>query len=111
MTQNQKSQEQRLSAAVPFGFDAQAIPIHEICADQPIVAVHHLHPANLKSRFLNPPAWQPEITDENRQVIAAGIIQNRQAAGKITQAAVLIALLIKSDGLSVLLTQKNRSFA
>jgi len=107
MTRNQKPQEQKLSAATPLSFDAQAIPIHEVCADQPIVAVHHLHPANLKSRFLNPPAWQPEITDENRQVIAAGIIQNRQAAGKITQAAVLIPLLLKADGLSVLLTQRT----
>ncbi|MGV0980870.1 MAG: CoA pyrophosphatase [Polynucleobacter sp.] len=107
MTQNQKPQEQGLSAAAPLGFDAQAIPIYEVCADQPIVAAQHLHPANLKSRFLNPPAWQPEITDENRQVIAAGIIQNRQAAGKITQAAVLIPLVLKSDGLSVLLTQRT----
>lgn len=72
-----------------------------------MVANHHLHPSNLKNRFLNPPAWQPEITDENRQVIAASIIQNRQAAGKITQAAVLIPLLLKSEGLSVLLTQRT----
>lgn len=107
MTRNQKPQEQQLSAAAPLSFDAQAIPIHEVCADQPIVTPHHLHPENLKSRFQNPPAWQPEITDENRQVIAAGIIQNRQAAGKITQAAVLIPLLLKADGLSVLLTQRT----
>ncbi len=107
MTRNQNPQEQKLSAATPLSFDAQAIPIHEVCADQPIVASHHLHPANLKSRFLNPPAWQPEITDENRQVIAADIIQKRQAAGKITRAAVLIPLLLKSDGLSVLLTQRT----
>ncbi|AGG34022.1 NUDIX hydrolase [beta proteobacterium CB] len=107
MIQNQKPQEQKLSAATPLSFDAQAIPIHEVCADQPVVAAHHLHPANLKSRFLSPPDWQPEITDENRQVIAAGIIQNRQAAGKITQAAVLIPLLLKNDGLSVLLTQRT----
>ena len=107
MTQNPNPPEQKLSAAAPLGFDAQAIPIHEVCAGQPAVAYDHLHPTNLKNRFQNPPAWQPEITDENRQVIAAGIIQNRQAAGKITQAAVLIPLLIKGDGLSVLLTQRT----
>ncbi|OZA15626.1 MAG: CoA pyrophosphatase [Polynucleobacter sp. 24-46-87] len=107
MTQNQKPQEQRLSAATPLSFDAQAIPIHEVCASQSKVASHHLNPLSLKSRFQSPPAWQPEITDENRQVIAAGIIRQRQAAGKVTRAAVLIPLLQKSEGLSVLLTQRT----
>jgi 8-oxo-dGTP pyrophosphatase MutT (NUDIX family) len=107
MTQNQKFQEQRLSAATPLSFDAQAIPIHEVCSSQSKVAKHHLDPLNLKSRFQNPPAWQPEITDENRHVIAAGIIQQRQAIGKVTRAAVLIPLLQKSEGLSVLLTQRT----
>ncbi len=48
MIQNQKPQEQKLSAATPLSFDAQAIPIHEVCTDQPIVAAHHLHPTNLE---------------------------------------------------------------
>jgi 8-oxo-dGTP pyrophosphatase MutT (NUDIX family) len=107
MTQNPKPQEQRLSAVTPLSFDAQAIPIHEVCGGQPKVAQHHLDPLSLKSRFQNPPAWQPEITDENRQVIAAGIIQQRQAAGKVTRAAVLIPLLQRGEGLSVLLTQRT----
>ncbi|MES2586004.1 MAG: CoA pyrophosphatase [Pseudomonadota bacterium] len=107
MPTNPKSQEQRLSVAAPLGFDAQAIPIYEICTGQSIVASHHLDPLNLKNRFQNPPAWQPEITDENRHVIAADIIQKRQAAGKVTRAAVLIPLLLKSDGLAVLLTQRT----
>jgi 8-oxo-dGTP pyrophosphatase MutT (NUDIX family) len=97
MPTNPKSQEQRLSVAAPLGFDAQAIPIYEICTGQSIVASHHLDPLNLKNRFQNPPAWQPEITDENRHVIAADIIQKRQAAGKVTRAAVLIPLLLKSQ--------------
>ena len=107
MTQKHKPQEQRLSVATPLGFDAQAIPIHAICSDQPKLEADRLNPANLRSRFQNPPAWQPEITDENRQVIAADIIQKRQAAGKVTRAAVLIPLLLKSDGLTVLLTQRT----
>jgi 8-oxo-dGTP pyrophosphatase MutT (NUDIX family) len=107
MTQNHKPQEQRLSVATPLGFDAQAIPIHAVCSDQPKLVADCLDPINLRSRFLNPPAWQPEITDENRQVIAADIIQKRQAAGKVTRAAVLIPLLLKSDGLAVLLTQRT----
>ncbi|MBU3602466.1 CoA pyrophosphatase [Polynucleobacter sp. AM-25C3] len=107
MTQKSNPQDQAFSVAVPAGFDAQAIPIHEVCASQSKVAAHVLDPFNLRDRFQSPPVWQPEITDENRQVIAAEIIQRRQAAGKVTRAAVLIPLLLKSDGLSVLLTQRT----
>jgi 8-oxo-dGTP pyrophosphatase MutT (NUDIX family) len=107
MIQKSNSQNPALSVAVPAGFDAQAIPIHEVCFGQPKVATHFLEPLGLKDRFRSPPPWEPEITDENRHVIAADIIRNRQAAGKVTQAAVLIPLLLKSDGLSVLLTQRT----
>jgi len=107
MTQISKPLDPALSAAVPVGFDAQAIPIHTICADQSPVATQHLNPISLRARFLNPPVWEPEITDENRHVIAADIIFKRQAAGKVTRAAVLIPLLLNSDSLSVLFTQRT----
>ena len=107
MTQKLNPQDQALNIAAPPGFDAQAVPIHEVCAGQPKVATHVLDPLNLRARFQSPPAWQPEITDESRHVIAADIISKRQAAGKVTRAAVLIPLLLNSDGLSVLLTQRT----
>lgn len=107
MPKNLKPQESKLSIATPLNFDARVIPIHEVCSDQPKVISHHLDPSSLRYRFQNPPVWQPEITDENRHVIAADIISKRQAAGKVTRAAVLIPLLLKSDGLSVLLTQRT----
>ncbi|MEY4523866.1 MAG: hypothetical protein RIR27_942 [Pseudomonadota bacterium] len=107
MPKNLKPQESKLSIATPLNFDARAIPIHEVCSDQPKVISHHLDPSSLRYRFQNPPVWKPEITDENRHVIAADIISKRQAAGKVTRAAVLIPLLLKSDGLSVLLTQRT----
>jgi 8-oxo-dGTP pyrophosphatase MutT (NUDIX family) len=107
MTQQSSPQDQAFSVAAPIGFDAQAIPIQEVCVGQSKVAAHVLDPLNLRDRFQSPPVWQPEITDESRQVIAADIIQRRQAAGKVTRAAVLIPLLLKSDGLSVLLTQRT----
>jgi 8-oxo-dGTP pyrophosphatase MutT (NUDIX family) len=107
MPKNFKPQETELSIATPLNFDAQAIPIHEVCMDQPKVTPYYLDPSNLKYRFQNPPDWQPEITDENRHVIASNIISKRQAAGKVTRAAVLIPLLLKRDGLSVLLTQRT----
>ncbi|QWD64553.1 CoA pyrophosphatase [Polynucleobacter sp. MWH-UH2A] len=96
-----------INVAAPPGFDAQAIPIHQVCADQMKVAPALLEPHALKARLQSPPQWEPEITDENRHVIAADIIARRQAAGKVTRAAVLIPLLLKEDGLSVLLTQRT----
>jgi len=102
-----KIEEDAINVAAPLGFDAQAIPIHEICGDQIKVPKEHLEPASLKAHFQTPPIWQPEITDENRHVIAADIITKRQAAGKVTRAAVLIPLLLKADGLWVLLTQRT----
>lgn len=107
MTQKSNPLDPVLSVAVPAGFDAQAIPIHQVCADQSKVATQHLNPFNLKARFQNPPIWEPEITDENRHVIAAEIIFKRQAAGKVTRAAVLVPMILRSDGLSVLLTQRT----
>jgi len=107
MTQKSNPQDQVMNVAVPISFDARAVPIHRVCANQSKVATQHLDPLQLRARFQNPPVWDPEITDENRHVIAADIILRRQAAGKVTRAAVLIPLLLKSDGLSVLLTQRT----
>jgi 8-oxo-dGTP pyrophosphatase MutT (NUDIX family) len=107
MTTKLNPQDLALNIAAPAGFDAQAVPIHEVCIDQPKVADHALDPLSLRSRFQSPPVWQPEITDESRHVIATNMISKRQAAGKVTRAAVLIPLLLKSEGLSVLLTQRT----
>lgn len=96
-----------INVAAPPGFDARAIPVHAVCSDQVKVSPGILLPEVLRQRFQNPPIWQPEITDESRQVMVADIIAKRQAAGKITEAAVLIPLLLKEDGLSVLLTQRT----
>ena len=100
-------EEGAINLAAPPGFDAQAIPIHQVCADQKRVLPELLQPEALKARLQSHPQWQPEITDENRHVIATDIIARRQAAGKVTRAAVLIPLLLKESGLSVLLTQRT----
>jgi len=101
------TEEDAINVAVPPGFDAQAIPIHEVCSNQRKVSTEHLEPASLRARFQTPPDWQPEITDENRHVIASDIIAKRNAVGKVTKAAVLIPLVLKEDGLWVLLTQRT----
>ena len=107
MSKSSTPEVDAINVAAPPGFDAQSIPIHQVCSDQKKVAQELLQPQALKARLQAPPQWEPEITDENRHVIAADIIARRQAAGKVTRAAVLIPLLLKEDGLSVLLTQRT----
>ena len=107
MHKTPKPEEDAINVAAPPGFNAQAIPVHKVCTSDPKVSPKILDPQVLKERLQNPPQWEPEITDENRHVIAADIIAKRQAAGKVTRAAVLIPLLLKEDGLSVLLTQRT----
>jgi len=107
MPKTSKPEEDAINVAAPPGFNAEAIPIHEVRVSDKKVAKELLEPQALKARLQYPPEWQPEITDENRHVIAADIIARRQAAGKVTRAAVLIPLLLKADGLSVLLTQRT----
>ncbi len=107
MSKISKPEEDAINVAAPAGFDAQAVPIESVCIGQQKVLDRLLDPHQLKERLLSPPAWQIEITDENRHVMAADIIAKRQAAGKVTRAAVLIPLLLQPNGLSVLLTQRT----
>jgi 8-oxo-dGTP pyrophosphatase MutT (NUDIX family) len=107
MPKTSKPEQDAINVAAPAGFNAQSIPIHEVCAGDKKIDPALFEPDALKNRLLNPPQWQAEITDENRHVIASDIIAKREAAGKITRAAVLIPLLLKEDGLSVLLTQRT----
>ena len=107
MPKTPSPEDYAINVAAPPGFDAQAVPIHETCAHEKKVAKEFLEPAGLRLRLQSPPEWQPEITDENRHVIAADIIAKRESAGKVTRAAVLIPLVLKEEGLSVLLTQRT----
>ncbi|MBU3577640.1 CoA pyrophosphatase [Polynucleobacter sp. UK-Kesae-W10] len=107
MSKTSIPEEDAINVAAPPGFNAEAIPVHEVCVNDQKVSPALLDPAALKARLQFQPEWQPEITDENRHVIAADIIARRQAAGKVTKAAVLIPLLLKEGGLSVLLTQRT----
>jgi 8-oxo-dGTP pyrophosphatase MutT (NUDIX family) len=107
MPKTSQPEELAINVAAPPGFNAQAVPIFEVCADQVKVPAAVLNPRAIVARFQDPPVWQPEITDENRHVIAEDIIAKRKAAGKVTRAGVLIPLLLKTDGLWVLLTQRT----
>ena len=68
----------------------------------------HLFDAKaLRAHFASPPSWTPEITDENRHVMASNIIAQREAEGFMTQAAILLPLVKQPTGLHVLLTQRT----
>lgn len=98
---------QTKSLAVPAGFDPRLVPIDHRCDDQRRVPTALLNTPSLRAHFESPPQWSPEITDENRYVLASNIITRRQEQGITTQAAVLIPLVIQADGLQVLLTQRT----
>ena len=90
-------EEHAINVAAPAGFDAQAVAISRICKDQAKVAPRLLHPSAIQERFQFPPEWEPEITDENRHVIAADIIAKRQAAGTAAALRAGSFSLIRAD--------------
>ncbi len=76
-------------------FDPALLAIDAI-AGEPPVAGERLTPAWLRARFADAPAWTPEATDEAQSVSA-----------NPTPASVLIALVPRTHGLTVLLTQRT----
>lgn len=76
-------------------FDPRQVPVVGVDAQLPMVPVRELTPAALRRRFASPPIWTPETRAEPP-------FSRRDA----TRAAVLIALVCRPGGLSVLLTQR-----
>lgn len=76
-------------------FDPQQLPIDSI-AGEPALTLERLAPAWLRQRFAHPPAWSPESPDE-------WIVQHDAP----TPAAVLIPLVQREQGLTLLLTQRT----
>lgn len=84
------------------GFDPETVPFDPDFADPQVrgaaVAASAMAPAALRARFASPPDWQPEITADGR-------LPGR--GGPLRPAAVLVPLLVRSSGLSVLLTERS----
>ncbi len=78
-----------------LSFDPQELPV--IGKDDHLARVpaERLRPESLRTRFVNPPVWQPEIVTEHR-------FTERQP----THASVLVPL-VQRDELMVLLTQRT----
>jgi 8-oxo-dGTP pyrophosphatase MutT (NUDIX family) len=61
------------------------------------VPLHLLKPHSLRSRFANPPRWAPEVVDDRVRLTVA----------EPRAAAVLVGVVARDDGPTVLLTQRT----
>lgn len=83
-----------LSALIP-NFDPRQVPVTGVDTHLPTVPAQLQTPLALRQRFAQPPRWQPEIHAEPRM---------REAIP--SAAAVLVPLMLREAGLTVLLTQR-----
>ena len=85
-------------APMPRITDPQAIPVTSVDGHLPAVAVEHLTPQALRRRFPVPPTWSPEIAGDGRRF---------NLEREPSPASVLVPLVMRDDGLHVLLTQRT----
>lgn len=78
-------------------FDPKIVPVASI-AGELAVPVEHLVSPWLRQRFASPPVWQPEIMDEH------GLRLQRLP---LRPASVLIPLVARENGMTLLLTQRT----
>lgn len=76
--------------------DPRAVPTVGDDAHLPAIDVSRMTPDALRARFATPPVWQPDFTGD------AATTEREPSA-----ASVLIALVMRPDGLTVLLTQRT----
>ena len=78
-------------------FDPMAVPVHSV-AGEPALSVERLDSDWLRARLANPPQWMAEDSDEHRW---------RQITRAIRPAAVLIAIVQRESGPTLLFTQRT----
>jgi 8-oxo-dGTP pyrophosphatase MutT (NUDIX family) len=76
-------------------FDPEQLPVDSV-ASEGALAPERLAAAWLRARFADPPAWQPEALEE-------ALLRR----SNITAASVLIPLVLRPEGLAMLLTQRT----
>jgi 8-oxo-dGTP pyrophosphatase MutT (NUDIX family) len=77
-------------------FDPRTIPVVGIDSNLPAVPAERLTPQALRARFRAPPLWEPELRREPRFAERA-----------LARAAVLVPLMQRPGGVSVLLTERS----
>ncbi len=78
-------------------FDPLVIPVESL-AGEAALAPERLSAGWLRARFADPPSWEPESTDEHLM---------RQDTTRPTPAAVLLPIVVRENGLTLLLTQRT----
>ena len=81
-------------------FDPRQVPVTGVDDHLPAVPPERLTPTALRQRFQVPPLWQPEVRREPRFVDRAPVA-----------AAVLVPLVLRPAGVSVLLTERSLNLA
>lgn len=80
-----------------LSFDPELLPV-EALAGEAAVAIEHLTAAALRARFDLPPAWLAETGAEHLL---------HDAAASLTPASVLLPLVMREEGLTLLFTQRT----
>jgi len=83
-------------------FDPEQLPVVPTGASLPALGDTRLTAEFVRERLRAQPEWQPEQTDESRLI---------DASLKLREAAVLVPLVQRESGLTVLLTQRNASLS
>ncbi|MFL9923368.1 CoA pyrophosphatase [Herbaspirillum lusitanum] len=78
-------------------FDPLHLPIDAV-AGETALASERMTEAWLRQRFASPPSWQPEINEEQRV---------RKIEGRFRSAAVLMPIVMRETGLTMLFTQRT----
>jgi 8-oxo-dGTP pyrophosphatase MutT (NUDIX family) len=84
----------RSPSKVP-NFDPRQIPVESVDSHLPAVALASMQPAALRQRFLDPPAWEPELLAEKRFTDRAPM-----------QASVLVPIVMREQP-TILLTERT----
>jgi 8-oxo-dGTP pyrophosphatase MutT (NUDIX family) len=86
-----------LTAVRPPTLDPRAVPVSGTDAHLPAVPAERLGAAALRVRFATPPAWEPEKRGDG------GLFEGYER----TPASVLVPLVVRDGGLTVLLTLRT----
>ena len=81
-------------------FDPRSVAPHQVDAGLPPVPTERLTALGLRRHFADPPAWTPEIVRE------APLPERKSAA-----AAVLVPLVLREGGLTLLLTERGQNLS
>ena len=84
-----------------LSFDPELLPVESLAGETPVQA-EQLTVDALRERFKNPPEWMPETMEEQLLRISNGI------NGKLpTPASVLLPLVVRDEGLTLMFTQRT----